>query len=167
VLCGSFVPTTTAQLAELDRAWPGRTVVADVRALAGAGSGGEVERLVAVATALLDGDGPAIVATPRERDPALVDADSQRRVASALARVARLVPADVVVAKGGITSAVTAREGLGARTARVVGPIATGVSRWRLPDGPAYCVVPGNVGGPGLLLEVVGAILAARSGSAA
>jgi uncharacterized protein YgbK (DUF1537 family) len=167
VLCGSFVPTTTAQLAELDRAWPGRTVVADVRALAGAGSGDEVQRLAAAATALLDGDGPAIVATPRDRDPALVDADSQRRVASALARVARLVPADVVVAKGGITSAVTAREGLGARTARVVGPIATGVSRWQLPDGPAYCVVPGNVGGPGLLVEVVETILAARPGAAA
>ena len=72
-----------------------------------------------------------------------------------------------MVAKGGITSAVTARDGLGARTARVVGPIATGVARWQLADGPAYCVVPGNVGGPSLLVEVVEAILAAAPGSVA
>jgi uncharacterized protein YgbK (DUF1537 family) len=159
VLCGSFVATTTAQLAELQRAWPGRTVVADVRALAGSSAGSEVARVADAATALLDGRGPAIVATPRERDPALVDADSQRRIALALAEVARRVPADVVVAKGGITSAVTALYGLGARTARVVGPVATGVARWQLPDGPAYCVVPGNVGGPSLLADVVAAIL--------
>jgi uncharacterized protein YgbK (DUF1537 family) len=162
VLCGSFVPATTAQLAELERSWPGRTLVADVRALAGRDAEAEVAWIATAAAALLDGGGPAIVATPRERDPSLVDADSQRRIAVALAQVARRVPADVVVAKGGITSAVTARDGLGARTARVVGPIATGVARWQLPNGPAYCVVPGNVGGPSLLVEVVGAILAAR-----
>ena len=167
VLCGSFVPTTTAQLQELDRAWPGRTVVADVRALAGDDAAAEAARIATRAAALLDGRGPAIVATPRERDSALVDADSQRRVAVALAQVARHVGADVVVAKGGITSAVTALDGLGARTARVVGPIATGVARWQLPDGPAYCVVPGNVGGPSLLVEVVAAILAAAPGQVA
>jgi uncharacterized protein YgbK (DUF1537 family) len=165
VLCGSFVPTTTTQLAELERAWPGRTVVADVRALAGGEADAAARWIAGAAGALLDGGGPAIVATPRERDAGLVDADSQRRIAVALAQVARLVPADVVVAKGGITSAVTALDGLGARTARVVGPIATGVARWQLAAGPAYCVVPGNVGGPSLLVEVVEAILAARPSS--
>jgi uncharacterized protein YgbK (DUF1537 family) len=63
------------------------------------------------------------------------------------------------VAKGGITSAVTARNGLGARSARVIGPILPGVVLWRLPDGTDYLVVPGNVGGPDLLVEVVAAIL--------
>ena len=103
--------------------------------------------------------GVAVVATSRQRDPALVDAASQRRVASALARVARLVPAGVVIAKGGITSAVTALEGLGARSARVVGPIAPGVSLWQIAGGPAYVVVPGNVGGPRLLVELVSSIV--------
>ena len=74
---------------------------------------------------------------PRERDPALVDAASQQRIATALAqRAPRLVAAGVVIAKGGITSAVTAREGLGARSARVVGPVVPGVSLWQLAAGP-------------------------------
>ena len=64
----------------------------------------------------------------------------------------------MVIAKGGITSAVTARDGLGARAARVVGPILTGVALWRLPDGTDYVVVPGNVGGPDLLVDLVAAI---------
>ena len=159
VLCGSFVPTTTAQLAELNRARPGVTVFADVRALAGEGGAGEVERLAAEARRLLAEQGLAVVATPRERDPGLADAGSQQRIATALAAVAPLVAPAVVIAKGGITSAVTARDGLGARTARVVGPVVTGVSLWRLPTGPAYLVVPGNVGGPRLLAELVTLLL--------
>ena len=99
-----------------------------------------------------------MVATERERDPSLVDAAGQRRVAAALAQVARRVAAGVVIAKGGITSAVTARDGLGAHSARVVGPIATGVALWRLSTGTDYAVFPGNVGGPDLLADVVAAI---------
>lgn len=103
-------------------------------------------------------DGLAVVATERRRNPGLVAADAQRRIAVALAQVARRVPCGVVAAKGGITSAVTAREGLGARSARVVGPILPGVALWHLPDGTQYVIVPGNVGGPELLAEVVAAI---------
>jgi uncharacterized protein YgbK (DUF1537 family) len=161
VLCGSFVPTTTAQLAELDRARPGVTTFADVRALAGDGSAREVERLAMEARRLIDEHGLAVVATPRERDPGLVDAASQQRIATAFANVAPRVAPGVVIAKGGITSAVTAREGLGARTARVIGPVVTGVSLWQLPTGPSYLVVPGNVGGPGLLAELVSLLLPA------
>jgi uncharacterized protein YgbK (DUF1537 family) len=159
VLCGSFVPTTTTQLDALDLARPGVRIDADPRALAD--DAGEVERLAAVAGRLLRTQGIAVVATARRRDPTLVDAASQRRVASALARVARLVPAGVVVAKGGITSAVTALEGLGARSARVIGPLAPGVSLWRLPGGAAFVVVPGNVGGPRLLVELLASLRAA------
>ncbi len=161
VLCGSFVPTTTAQLAELDRARPGVTTFADVRALAGDGGAQEVERLADAARRLIAEHGLAVVATPRERDAGLADAAAQQRIATALASVAPRVAPGVVIAKGGITSAVTARDGLGARTARVVGPVVTGVSLWRLPSGPAYLVVPGNVGGPGLLAELVALLLPA------
>ena len=101
----------------------------------------------------------AVVVTERERDPGLIDPASQRRIAAALAEVAHRVDASVVVAKGGITSAVTARDGLGARSARVIGPIVPGVVLWRLPDGTDYLVVPGNVGGPDLLVDVLAAIL--------
>ena len=99
-----------------------------------------------------------MVVTDRERDPTLVAVDAQRRVASAPAGVARRVRAGVVIAKGGITSAVTAREGLGARVARVLGPVCPGVARWRLADGTDYLVVPGNVGDENLLLELVAGI---------
>jgi hypothetical protein len=158
VVCGSFVAGATAQLEALEQAHPGTAVAADVRALAGADWGGEVDRLSTAARDRIEHSGLAVVATERLRDPGLVDPAGQRRVATALAQVARRVGAGVVVAKGGITSAVTARAGLDARVARVVGPILPGVALWRLSEGTDYLVVPGNVGGPELLADVVAAI---------
>jgi uncharacterized protein YgbK (DUF1537 family) len=158
VVCGSFVPSSTEQIGRLEQRHPGAAVTARVAALAGETWEEEVERVSEQARQRIAGGGLAVVATDRERDPALRDPESQRRIATALAQVARRVRTGVVIAKGGITSAVTAREGLGARVARVVGPILTGVALWRLPDGTDYVVVPGNVGGPDLLVELVGAI---------
>ncbi len=159
VLCGSFVPTTTLQLERLEVAHPGVIVPVGAAALASDESHREVERAAELARVLIARDGVACVATERVRDPSLVDPSRQRRAASALARVAAHVDAGVVIAKGGITSAVTAREGLGARAALVLGPLRPGVALWRLADGRDYVVVPGNVGGPDLLAELVGAIL--------
>jgi hypothetical protein len=158
VVCGSFVPGSTAQLERLALRYPDASVTAHVATLAGDSALDEVERVAADARARIDRSGLAVVATERDRDVALVGAGSQRRIAAALAEIARRVDAGVVVAKGGITSAVTARDGLGARAARVIGPIATGVVLWRLPAGVDYVVVPGNVGGPELLADVVAAI---------
>jgi uncharacterized protein YgbK (DUF1537 family) len=159
VLCGSFVPTTTTQIERLERAHPGTVVRAQVRALAGDSWRAHADRVAEQASDVMRRFGLAVVMTERERDPGLIDPASQRRIAAALAEVARRVDASVVVAKGGITSAVTARDGLGARSARVIGPIVPGVVLWRLPDGTDYLVVPGNVGGPDLLVDVLGAIL--------
>jgi uncharacterized protein YgbK (DUF1537 family) len=158
VVCGSFVPATTAQLEALARSRPGAAIAADARALAGEAWRDEADRLAGDARDRIDRLGLAVVATGRVREPALVDPDAQRRVATALAHVARRVRAGVVVAKGGITAAVTARAGLDARVARVIGPILPGVALWRLAEGTDYVVVPGNVGGPGLLADVVAAI---------
>ena len=158
VLCGSFVRASTVQLEALVQAYPGAAVAADVRALAGDAWSAEVDRLAEAARERIDRLGLAVVATGRVRDPTLADPDGQRRVATALAQVARRVRAGVVVAKGGITAAVTARAGLDARVARVIGPILPGVALWRLAEGTDYVVVPGNVGGPGLLADVVAAI---------
>jgi hypothetical protein len=165
VVCGSYVPASTAQIEALGRARPGALVATSVVALAGPASAVEVERVAAEAASRIAAAGLAAVATDREHDPALADPASQRRIATALAQVARRVEADVVIAKGGITSHVTAQEGRGARSARVIGPIVPGVVLWRLPDGSAYLVVPGNVGGPGLLVDVVEAV-APAGGSA-
>jgi uncharacterized protein YgbK (DUF1537 family) len=160
LMCGSFVPTTTAQLERLERTYPGSTVQVRAAALVGSDSGVEVARAAEAATERLESDGLACVTTERVRDMTLLDPESQRRVALSLAQVARRIDVGVVIAKGGITSAVTAREGLGARAARVLGPIRPGVALWKLADGRDYLVVPGNVGGPELLVDLVGAILA-------
>ena len=158
VVCGSFVPATTAQLECLEQRHPEASVPARVSALAGDGADAEVERISRAARERIGTAGLAVVATERERDPGLVDAASQQRIAGALARVAQHVAAGVVIAKGGITSAVTARDGLGARSARVTGPIAPGVALWRLSTGTDYAIVPGNVGDPELLADVVAAM---------
>ena len=158
VVCGSFVPASTTQLERLGQRHPEASVAAHVTELAGDGAEVEVERLSQAARACIELGGLAVVATERERDPGLVDAASQQRIAGALARVARRVAAGVVIAKGGITSAVTARDGLGARWARVVGPVVPGAVLWHLSTGTDYVVVPGNVGGPDLLADIVAAV---------
>jgi uncharacterized protein YgbK (DUF1537 family) len=60
---------------------------------------------------------------------------------------------DVVIAKGGITSAVTLLVGFGKSEADVLGPVLPGVSRWRASFD--YLVVPGNVGDERLLVDLV------------
>lgn len=159
LICGSFVPTTTAQIERLEQAYPGVTVPVRAAALVGSDWDAEVGRAAEAAAARVKSDGLACVATERVRDVRLLDPKSQRRVALALAQVARRVDVGVVIAKGGITSALTARQGLDAAAARVLGPIRPGVALWKLDDGRDFLVVPGNVGGPDLLVDLVGAIL--------
>lgn len=166
VLCGSFVPISTLQMEQLARSFPGTLVEAHVSALAGERWEVEVERVTAEARLRLDRGGFAAVAMERTRDLALADTGSQRRIAAALAQVARRLNPGVVIAKGGITSAVTAREGFDARAARVIGPVCPGVALWQLTDGRDYIVVPGNVGGPGLLVELVTSVVPSLSPSA-
>lgn len=154
VLCGSFVASSTAQLEQLGQLYPG-VLTARVTELAGDRWETEVECLSQEARVRIECDGVAVIATERTRDPALFDTVSQQRIATRFAQIARRVPVDVVIAKGGITSAVMARDGLDADTARVVGPIYPGVALWRLPNGRAFAIVPGNVGGPALLADLV------------
>jgi uncharacterized protein YgbK (DUF1537 family) len=159
VVCGSFVSTTTAQLAELARVYPSAMVQARVARLAGPAAEAEIEQVAARANARIDAEGLAIVATERQHDRTLVARASQLRIATGLAEIVRRVPVGVVIAKGGITSAVVARAGLAARAARVLGPILPGVSCWRLnPTGANLLIVPGNVGGPNLLLSLLDAL---------
>lgn len=120
-----------------------------------------------VTAALVDGlrddlarDRLAIVATERVRRGEHGTLDDAARVMTGLMRVVLAVAADVdvVVAKGGITSAEVARTGLGGVSAWVRGQIATGVSLWDVAaaDGRVVpqAVVPGNVGDDATLVEV-------------
>ena len=66
---------------------------------------------------------------------------------------------DVVIAKGGITSAEVARASLSAKNGWVLGQILPGISVWRVQDSLGknylYVVVPGNVGNSDTLLNVL------------
>jgi len=156
VLCGSYVPTPTRQLAALTALHPEALVEVDVGALASADADGEVARTAGAASEHLCRSGLAILATPRERPAGTTDLESGQRIAEGLARAAGSVEPrpGVVIAKGGITAAVTLLTGFGADEAEVIGPVVGGVSRWRA-GGLEYLVVPGNVGDDELLAELV------------
>jgi uncharacterized protein YgbK (DUF1537 family) len=153
VLCGSYVPATTRQLNVLLARFPDSLVEVDVHALA---SGSPAREIAQAAQARLDEVGLAVVATQRERES--VSLEQGERIAHNLALVARGVDAGVLIAKGGITSAVTARIGLGARMAICRGPLVDGVALWDVGRVP-YVVFPGNVGSDDTLREVVEMIL--------
>ena len=113
--------------------------------------------MAAAASVVLRRTGLAILATPRERPAGTTELEAGRRIAEGLARAAGAVDPrpGVVIAKGGITAAVTLRAGFGADEAEVIGPVVSGVSRWRAGGGLDYLVVPGNVGDDELLVELV------------
>jgi uncharacterized protein YgbK (DUF1537 family) len=160
LVCGSYVPGTTRQLAALrEVVVEDAFVEVDVLALAGAEPALEVDRAAALAGALLDDVGVAILTTPRERPDGTRTIEAGARIADGLAAAAAAVEPrpDVVVAKGGITSAVTARA-FGADSAFVVGPLLPGVSLWRLSSDIDYVVVPGNVGDDDLLACLIGSL---------
>ena len=161
VVCGSYVSTSTRQLAVLAEAHPGSVIEVDALALASANAGPEIARAAAAVGRVLAHSETGIVATPRARPKPARSLEAGERIAHNLARiVAAVEPAPaVVLAKGGITSAVVARIGLRARRALVLGPLVDGVALWRL-DGPSgrtipYVVFPGNVGDDRALLDVV------------
>jgi uncharacterized protein YgbK (DUF1537 family) len=69
---------------------------------------------------------------------------------------------NVILAKGGITSHVTLANGLGCDRAYVIGPISTGVARWRVTASGReleYLVFPGNVGNDEQLAAVVSLVM--------
>jgi uncharacterized protein YgbK (DUF1537 family) len=168
VVCGSYVPTSTRQLARLTALHPRALVELDALALASDDAAREIRRAASATQALLDTGHLAIVATPRERPPGTETLEAGDRIARGLAAiVAALEPTPaVMIAKGGITSQVTLHEGLGADEAEVVGPVLPGVSHWRAAArrGPVdYLVVPGNVGDDDLLSTLVDLVLAGSS----
>ena len=166
VVCGSYVERTTAQLERLYEARGVAPVEVDLAALLGSDSeaSAEATRAARLVDQHLRSDGIAVVATPRERPAQVRNLNAGMRVAHGLAQVLPAMASlpSVILAKGGITSHVTAASGLGCDRAFVVGPIATGVARWRVSaDGCEldYLVFPGNVGDDHHLAAVVSLIL--------
>lgn len=168
VVCGSYVPRSTRQLAALVDAYPDAVTEAAVTALSGDGADAEVRRLTARLDHQLATDGLAVLATQRPGSRGPGGLTDQGRVADGLVatvRSLRRLPA-VVVTKGGVTSASIVRDGLGAPVAHVVGPAVTGVGHWRVVtrDGEetSCLVVPGNVGGDDLLVELLDGLLSGK-----
>ncbi|MET1051282.1 MAG: four-carbon acid sugar kinase family protein [Mycetocola sp.] len=158
--CGSHTGGASAQLERVTSTW-GESVVLDTSVALD-----DPEAAGHDAASRASGlDGPVlVVTTSRERSAEHNTLDHGERVMRALTTAVRdLLPSvDVVVAKGGITSAEVARVGVGATSAVVVGQVLPGVSVWRMTavDGREilYVVVPGNVGGPDTLVEVLAAL---------
>jgi hypothetical protein len=143
---------------------PGTLVEVSVDALAGPDAQVEIARAAAAATAVLDRERFVAIATPRTRSEQLSSLATGERVAAGLAQVAGLIEPrpPVVIAKGGITSAVTLQLGLGVDVADVVGPVLPGVSLWNADAAGRpldYLVVPGNVGADDLLIRLLDAVV--------
>jgi uncharacterized protein YgbK (DUF1537 family) len=171
VVVGSYVPTSSTQLARLLADPPVPLVPIEVRvdellALppeAAKWTGGQ-ELAMRANTALGAGHTP-VVHTSRQviRDGRpKADLALAKRVSAALVQVVKWIerqPAWVLV-KGGITSSDIATEALGMQEALVVGQLLPGVAVWhtgadtRWP-GRSYVVFPGNVGTDGSLREAV------------
>ena len=166
VVSASYVPLSTAQLEAYGAAFPGTTVVADVEALL-TRSAEEQARLAKDLSSRLHRFGVAALVTPRTnpRSPVLPRGAS---IVRALAQVLHLLSPrpSVVLAKGGVTAAVVALDGLGACTAHVRGPLTTGVSLWDLTTREGeqlpFVVFPGNIGSRSTLAEVVSELLGGR-----
>ncbi|MEO3778726.1 four-carbon acid sugar kinase family protein [Micromonospora sp. B11E3] len=153
VACGSFTAASTRQLRELGGLWDRRVEIpagprrGDDRLLADAVR----ERLRQHGRALLTSDRVPCHADHPAAPELLMD--------TLVATVRRLADeVDLVVAKGGITSARLATDALRADGAWVRGQILPGVPVWTLrtpQGGPSYVVVPGNVGTDGTLREIL------------
>jgi uncharacterized protein YgbK (DUF1537 family) len=114
---------------------------------------------------LLERDRLAIVATTRAVAAEALGPDTGMWVARGLAAIVnRLRDAyDVLLSKGGVTSAVNVRDGLRAERAQIVGPVAPGVSLWLADESGGgsrpVIVFPGNVGDDRTLAELVDRLL--------
>jgi uncharacterized protein YgbK (DUF1537 family) len=169
--CGSHTGGASAQLARLREGWGEAAVIDTAEALSEPVAAGHAaaER----AGAQLSERPLAVVTSERVRSSENNTLAHGEKVMTALTTAVRdLLPrVDVVVAKGGITSAEVARTGIGATWAYVVGQVLPGVSVWRMlaHDGReiTYVVVPGNVGGPETLAEVLDAVGLVPAGSPA
>lgn len=162
LVCGSHTAGATAQLAPIVAANGAPAVVDTAAALREPTTAG-----AAAAKAARSGlvrTGLAVLTSERDRSQAHNTLDHGEKVMTALTTAVReLLPdVEVVVAKGGITSAEVAHTGIGASSAYVLGQVLPGVSVWRLRSHDdrelLYVVVPGNVGGPDTLVSVLDAL---------
>ena len=165
VMVGSYVPTTTKQLAHLAQDANLLCLELRVDQLLSARRHEVLAKVLATVAATLRAGQDAVVFTSRRflgGGNAAASLHISSRISDALVELVREleVRPRYLVAKGGITSSDLATRGLGVKRAMVLGQILPGVPVWQLGleskfPGMPYIVFPGNVGGPGALAEVV------------
>ncbi|MDQ2738896.1 MAG: hypothetical protein M3Y35_09850 [Actinomycetota bacterium] len=154
VVCGSHTTAASRQLQGLaGRRFPVRSLPT-VELLDGdpTATNRALEKTIAAATADLNAQGIAIVATERERHTSHHTLEHGARVMDGLIAVVAALSdhIDIIVSKGGITSAEVATRELHGISALVRGQILTGVSLFDVNQASGrtvrQVVVPGNVG---------------------
>ena len=162
VACGSHTAGATAQLEQLETRYGPAVVIPTDDAFADPDAAGHAA--ADAARQRLAETGLALLSTERRRRAEHNTLEHGELVMRALTVAVRALMPEVqaVVAKGGITSAELARTGVGATRAHVRGQVLPGVSVWDLVSAEGedrlYVVVPGNVGGPSTLVDVVAAL---------
>ena len=159
VICGSHTDASSQQLAYLEeRSAPVSTIPSDW--LLNEGPESVAPHLAVQVSLALDEQRFAILATERVRQARHSDLEAGAKIMAALTAIIERVAeyCDAVIAKGGITSAQVAIDGLSATRAYVRGQLEPGVSLWdlTLPDGRTlpYAVIPGNVGTERTLVNI-------------
>jgi uncharacterized protein YgbK (DUF1537 family) len=159
VVCGSHTAASSRQLDRLIERTRAPVIIPTERLLK-EGPDAIVPGLAEAVRGDLERQKFAILATERIRQVQHGDLATGARVMDALTAIVGKVAGDcsAVIAKGGITSAQVATDGLGATQARVRGQLEPGISLWdlTLPDGRSlpYAVIPGNVGNDQTLLHI-------------
>jgi len=162
LVCGSHTAGATAQLDLVAARYGEAVVIPTANAFENPDETGHA--VADSAASELADRGITVVTTERHRSLDHDTLEHGRLVMQALTTAVRaLLPsAEVIVSKGGITSADVARVGIGASRAIVLGQVLPGVSVWNLTgiDGRErlYVVVPGNVGEPDALIAVLAAL---------
>jgi uncharacterized protein YgbK (DUF1537 family) len=168
VVVGSHVPTSTAQLEVLVRELEPVVVELDPVMVTGPGRAACIADLAGRVADGLAGGRLTVLATSRRLHAAAGGAADNLGIAQAVSSAVQQVVQDVlalahpawIVAKGGITSATLVTHALGLRRGWVVGQLQRGhLPLWRddapMADTPPCVIFPGNVGGPGTLVDVV------------
>ncbi|REE86202.1 uncharacterized protein YgbK (DUF1537 family) [Paenibacillus taihuensis] len=174
IVCGSHTAASSRQLALLaERTGVAPIMVPTERVMeasadAEANVAALVDELAAKLRQQLENGGVALLSSERVRQEQHGTLADGAKVMHALTETVRAVApfCDAVIAKGGITSAQVATDGLQADEAEVCGQLEAGISLWqleaRLGDGGeerrriSYAVIPGNVGDDGAMLRIAG-----------
>lgn len=152
LVCGSHTSGSTRQLARFQEETGEHPLYLSIEDIMTQGNH-VLERTIDRLRRRIQENHLAVIATERIKNPEYTDLASGARIMEMLIRIVSALSneVDAVIAKGGITSAQVARDGLNCTLAHVAGQVEAGVSLWTLKNllgsrEMPYVVVPGNVG---------------------